>query len=146
MYKLSKVKVFFAFCMSTSLFAVFFGSLSFSHLCHPTQDCPPMWNSIKDISCLCVGVWVGYVLDCTCTCTCVMRVVMNKDVLCVKLVVNHWQCWQLTDKQIDPRPPRECCLALGHSSYMCTHTRVYPRLSEGWPKGLSSGSFSDRSC
>lgn len=45
-----------------------------------------------------------------------MHAVMNKDVLCVELVVNHWQRWQLTDRQIDPRPPRERCLAPAHSS------------------------------
>lgn len=71
-------------------------------------------------------------LVCVCECACVFArlcahthvcvtcVVMNKDVLCVELVVNHWQCWQLTDKQIDPRPPRERRLALAHSSH--THT------------------------
>lgn len=45
-----------------------------------------------------------------------VRAVMNKDVLCVELVVNHWQRWQLTDRQIDPRPPRERRLAPAHSS------------------------------
>lgn len=51
-----------------------------------------------------------------------VRAVMNKDVLCVELVVNHWQRWQLTDRQIDPRPPRERCLAPAHSSqpHECT--------------------------
>lgn len=56
---------------------------------------------------------------------CVMRVVMNKDVLCVELVVNHWQRWQLTDRQIDPRPPRERCLALAHSSHTHAHARAH---------------------
>lgn len=45
-----------------------------------------------------------------------MRAVMNKDVLCVELVVNHWERWQLTDRQIDPRPSRERRLAPAHSS------------------------------
>lgn len=53
-----------------------------------------------------------------------VRAVMNKDVLCVELVVNHWQRWQLTDRQIDPRPPRERRLAPAHSSqpHGCAHT------------------------
>lgn len=53
-----------------------------------------------------------------------VRAVMNKDVLCVELVVNHWQRWQLTDRQIDPRPPRERCLAPAHSSqpHECART------------------------
>lgn len=86
-------------------------------------------------------------LDCACTHVCVMCVVMNKDVLCVELVVNHWQCWQLTDKQIDPRPPRERRLALAHSSHThAPHTHTHTvhmwtqSLSEGRPKVLSSGS------
>lgn len=66
--------------------------------------------------CVCLLDWLP-------THMCVTCVVMNKDVLCVELVVNHWQCWQLTDKQIDPRPPRERCLALAHSSH--THTHIY---------------------
>lgn len=53
-----------------------------------------------------------------------VRAVMNKDVLCVDLVVNHWQRWQLTDRQIDPRPPRERRLAPAHSSppHECART------------------------
>lgn len=92
-------------------------------------------------------VW-AHVRGCACTRMCVMRVVMNKDVLCVELVVNHWQRWQLTDRQIDPRPPRERCLASAHSSHTHatprTHTHTLAqstfwaqRLSEGLPKGLS---------
>ena len=86
----------------------------------------PMWTSTimkKDVLCVCVQARAYVCLfDCTRTCMCVTCAVMNKDVLCVELVVNHWQCWQLTDKQIDPRPPRERRLALAHSSHTQTHT------------------------
>lgn len=74
--------------------------------------------------CMCMHI---YKLAYTCTGMCVTCAVMNKDVLCVELVVNHWQCWQLTDKQIDPRPQRERCLALAHSSHIHpkhTHTHA----------------------
>lgn len=76
-------------------------------------------------ACVCVYVCL---LGGACTCMCVTYVVMNKDVLCVELVVNHWQCWQLTDKQIDPRPPRERRLALAHSSHTHTQARTHAHI------------------
>lgn len=107
----------------------------------------PTWSStVMKKDALCVRACVCVCLpDCLPTHMCVTCVVMNKDVLCVELVVNHWQCWQLTDKQIDPRPPRERCLALAHLSH--THARTHicmycphiERLRKGWPKRFSSG-------
>lgn len=77
--------------------------------------------------CMCMRLYTpGY----PCTGMCVTCAVMNKDVLCVELVVNHWQCWQLTDKQIDPRPQREHCLALANSSHIHPrHTHTQSHLS-----------------
>lgn len=92
-------------------------------------------------------------LDCARTRMCVTCVVMNKDVLCVELVVNHWQRWQLTDKQIDPRPPRERRLALAHSSHVrahthtciyCTHT--YAKTVRRLAKVFELRIISDHSC
>lgn len=86
----------------------------------------PMWTSTimkKDVLCVRARAFVC-LLGCACTRMCVTCVVMNKDVLCVELVVNHWQCWQLTDKLIDPRPPREHWLAPAHSSHTRTHTHT----------------------
>lgn len=87
----------------------------------------PTWTSTvmkKDVLGPCRTSVRACMLQCTCTRMCVTRGVMNKDVLCVELLVNHWQCWQLTDKQIDPRPPRERHLAPAHSSQH-THTRIH---------------------
>lgn len=116
--------------------SVFMLHPSISNLClslsHPSpfqlQTVPNVDVYHNEKGCLlCAGVCVCarrsvYVclLECACTRMCVTCVVMNKDVLCVELVVNHWQCWQLTDKQIDPRPPRERHLALAHSSHTLT--------------------------
>lgn len=98
----------------------------------------PMWTSTimkKDVLCVCVYVCLTVRTHSRVTC-----VVMNKDVLCVELVVNHWQCWQLTDKQIDPRPPRERRLAPAHSSHTrIYYTHTYTKLWKGWPE--QSGSF-----
>lgn len=94
----------------------------------------PMWMS---------GIMktdVLHVFDYVCTCMCVLCVVLNKDVLCEELVVNHWQCWQQTDKQIDPRPRRE---HRWHWSihHTCTNTCVHAsaHMQNGWPMVLRSG-------
>lgn len=98
--------------------SIFF-TVILSHLSAFQLHTVPLWTSNimkKDASrrghfCVSARAWGAR------TRMCVMRVVMNKDVLCVELVVNHWQRWQLTDRQIDPRPPRERCLAPAHSSH-----------------------------
>lgn len=92
---------------------------------HPSISLSPQVQAVPDVDiyhnekgCL-VSVYVRFFAYMCVTCA-----VMNKDVLCVELVVNHWQCWQLTDKQIDPRPPRERRLAPAHSSHTHTHTCI----------------------
>lgn len=102
--------------------------VSLSHLsAFQLQTVPNVDVYHNEKGCLvCARARVRFVclLGCARTRMCVTCVVMNKDVLCVELVVNHWQCWQLTDKQIDPRPPREHCLAPAHSSHTRTHAHT----------------------